>query len=187
MLIILIHNNTVASNRNDGITLGDSRNSVYWNNITDNAKGISVIGNFHNVYENNVTRNKRANGIGVSVASAGGGCNVSYNYVAENEIGFFLQPASQQDFAPNTLKGNVIANNSLLNFGILNYGWAGNTAAELYNDVDVSNTVNGKPIYYWINRENDTVPSDAGFVAIINCKNITVENLNLERNLEESC
>ncbi|MEM1565462.1 MAG: NosD domain-containing protein [Candidatus Bathyarchaeia archaeon] len=180
----LIHNNTVASNRNDGITLGDSRNSVYWNNITDNAKGISVIGNFHNVYENNVTRNKRANGIGVSVASAGGGCNVSYNYVAENEIGFFLQPASQQDFAPNTLKGNVIANNSLLNFGILNYGWAGNTAAELYNDVDVSNTVNGKPIYYWINRENDTVPSDAGFVAIINCKNITVENLNLERNLE---
>jgi parallel beta-helix repeat protein len=180
----LIHNNTIASNSNDGISLGDSRNSAYWNNITDNARGISVIGDFNNVYENNVIRNKRTNGIGISVSSPGGGCNVSYNYIAENTLGFFLQPRVYVDVEHHTLRGNVMVNNSLLNFGILNYDFAGDSVAKLYNDVDVSNTVNGKPIYYWINRENDTVPSDAGFVALINCRNITVENLNLERNLE---
>jgi parallel beta-helix repeat protein len=180
----LIHNNTIASNSNYGISLGDSRNSVYWNNITDNAVGISVTGDFHNVYENNVTRNKRVNGIGISITSPRGGCNVSYNYIAENTIGFFLQPGVYVDVEPHTLRGNTMVNNSLLNFGILNYDWAGDSVAKLYNDVDISNTLNGKPIYYWISRENDTVPLDAGFVALVNCRNITMENLNLERNLE---
>jgi parallel beta-helix repeat protein len=109
---------------------------------------------------------------------------VSYNYIAENTIGFFLQPGIYVDVEPHTLRGNTMVNNSLLNFGILNYDWAGDSVAKLYNNVDLSNTVNGKPIYYWINRENDKVPSNAGFVALINCRNITVENLNLERNLE---
>jgi len=77
-----------------------------------------------------------------------------------------------------------MVNNSILNFGILGDGGAGDEVTRLYNDVDISNTVNGKPIYYWINRENDAVPSNAGFVALINCRNITVENLILERNLE---
>ncbi|MDH7477683.1 MAG: NosD domain-containing protein [Candidatus Bathyarchaeota archaeon] len=180
----VIRENMLASNNNVGVYLAGSHNSVYRNNITDHARGISVGGDFHSIYENNVTRNTRGNGEGISVSSGGGGCNVSYNYVAENKIGFFLQPGTIQDYAPNTLKGNVMENNSFLNFGILNYDSAGDNVAKLYNDIDVSNTVNGKPIYYWINRENDTVPSDAGFVALINCRNMTVENLALERNLE---
>jgi parallel beta-helix repeat protein len=180
----LIHNNSIASNSGYGIRLGDSRNSVYRNNITDNAEGISVIGDFHNIYGNNVTLNKRGNGIGISFSSPGGGCNVSYNYVAENTLGFFLSPGTYQDYEPNTLKDNILVNNSFLNFGILNYASAGDKVVKLFNDMDISNTVNGKPIYYWINRENDTVPSDAGFVALINCRNITVENLTLEKNLE---
>jgi parallel beta-helix repeat protein len=179
----LVHNNTIASNDGDGISLGDSRNSVYWNNITDNAVGISVTGDFHNVYENSVTLNKRGNGFGIDVSSGGGGCNVSYNYVAENKIGFFLSPGGPS-CVPNTLKGNTIVNNSVLNFGIYGDGGAGDEVARLYNDMDTSNTVNGKPIYYWINRENDAVPSEAGFVALINCRNITVANLTLEKNLE---
>ena len=84
----LIYNNTIASNDGDGISLGDSRNSVYWNNITDNAEGISVAGDFHKVYENSVTWNKRANGIGISIASPGGGCNVSYNYSPKTQSAF---------------------------------------------------------------------------------------------------
>jgi len=180
----LIHNNTIASNNDYGISLGDSRNTVYGNNITDNAEGISVLGDFHNIYENIVTHNTRKNGIGISITPSRGAINVSWNYVEENKFGLFLQPGGYVDYAPNTLKGNVIVNNSLLSFGILNYDRAGDNMAKLHNDMDVSNTVNGKPIYYWINRENDAVPLDAGFVALINCRNITLENLTLERNLE---
>lgn len=36
-------------------------------------------------------------------------------------------------------------------------------------DIDSSNMVEGKPVYYWVNRENMTVLSDAGYVALINC------------------
>jgi parallel beta-helix repeat protein len=45
--------------------------------------------------------------------------------------------------------------------------------------VDSSNTINGKPIYYWTNKQDLTVPTDAGYVVLVNCKNIKVQNLNL--------
>ncbi len=51
-----------------------------------------------------------------------------------------------------------------------------------FNDVDASNTVDDKPIHYWVNQQDRTVPSDAGYVALINCINITVQNLNLTNN-----
>ncbi|MCW4034571.1 MAG: right-handed parallel beta-helix repeat-containing protein, partial [Candidatus Bathyarchaeota archaeon] len=45
-----------------------------------------------------------------------------------------------------------------------------------------SNTVDGKPIIYWVNEQNRTVPSDAGYVALVKCTNMTVQNLNLTGN-----
>jgi len=50
------------------------------------------------------------------------------------------------------------------------------------NDVDTSNTVDGKPIYYWVNQHNKEIPADAGYVAVINSTNITVRNLKLTKN-----
>jgi parallel beta-helix repeat protein len=48
-------------------------------------------------------------------------------------------------------------------------------SANFVNDVDSSNTLNGKPICYWVNRHGETVPSNAGFVALVNCTDITVQ------------
>jgi len=50
------------------------------------------------------------------------------------------------------------------------------------NDIDTSNTINGKPIIYWVSEQDKTVPSDAGYVALVNCTNITVQNLVLTNN-----
>ncbi|MEJ2241400.1 MAG: right-handed parallel beta-helix repeat-containing protein [Candidatus Bathyarchaeota archaeon] len=50
------------------------------------------------------------------------------------------------------------------------------------NDIDESNTVNGKPIIYWVNQYDRTVPSGTGFVVLVNCRNITVQNLSLTNN-----
>ena len=36
-------------------------------------------------------------------------------------------------------------------------------------DIDSSNLVDGKPTYYWINNTNKAVPTDAGYVLLINC------------------
>ena len=50
------------------------------------------------------------------------------------------------------------------------------------NDIDTSNLVNGKPVYYWVNKQDLTVPSDAGLVVLKNCSRITVQNLVLSKN-----
>jgi parallel beta-helix repeat protein len=44
------------------------------------------------------------------------------------------------------------------------------------NDLDSSNTVNGKPIYYWINAKDKMVPSDAAYIILVKCANIKIEN-----------
>jgi parallel beta-helix repeat protein len=63
---------------------------------------------------------------------------------------------------------------SELNLHVISYDIPGFT-----NDVDTSNTVNGKPVYYWINKANQIVPRDAGAVYLVNSVNITVQNLQL--------
>lgn len=44
------------------------------------------------------------------------------------------------------------------------------------NDIDISNTLNGKPIYYWMNEKDQTIPTDAGYIVLVNCSNIQVAN-----------
>ena len=56
--------------------------------------------------------------------------------------------------------------------------------AQNANDVDSSNSADGKPIYYWVEQHGRTVPSDAGFVVLKNCANITVQNLELQGNVQ---
>ncbi len=76
----------------------------------------------------------------------------------------------------NTLRDNQMIDN-YRDFWVDASGFA--SPLDLTNDVDSSNTVNGKPIYYWVGEHDRTVPTDAGYVALINCRNITAENLNL--------
>jgi parallel beta-helix repeat protein len=45
------------------------------------------------------------------------------------------------------------------------------------NDLDASNTIDGHPTIYWVNKKDMAVPSDAGYVVLLKCRNITVENI----------
>jgi parallel beta-helix repeat protein len=78
--------------------------------------------------------------------------------------------------------GNVLRNNSMRANRFNLYVW-GIPLFHFINDIDPSNLVNGKPVYYLINKHNLTVPSDAGYVAIINSTNVVVKDLNLTNNL----
>jgi len=64
-----------------------------------------------------------------------------------------------------------------------NFGVESSTFAGFLNDIDTSNEVNGKPIYYWINENDKRVPLDAGYVALINCTKIMVKDLTLSNNI----
>jgi parallel beta-helix repeat protein len=74
------------------------------------------------------------------------------------------------------LRNNRLARN-LYNFEV----W-GLTPLHFYHDIDTSNTVNGQPIYYLVNKNNFLVPSNAGYVAVINSSGVLVPNLNLTNN-----
>jgi len=100
---------------------------------------------------------------------------ISLNNITGNRFGLVLKSSRN-----NVLRNNRMANN-WCNFAHgTSYGfwdvWPGD------NDIDASNTVDGKPIYYWVNVSDRVVPSDAGCIVLSNCENITVENLDIRNN-----
>jgi parallel beta-helix repeat protein len=99
-------------------------------------------------------------------------CNLTDNIITNNTLGIYLDSSTS-----NTLKNNNMAANRY-NFGVL-----GLELSHYFQDVDTSNLVDGKPVYYWVNHHDEEVPSSAGYVALINSTNITVRNLGLENNL----
>ena len=92
---------------------------------------------------------------------------VTGNSITNNQEGIRLLGSSNNVFRDNSINNNVY---SL---------WIQNG---LTNDIDTSNTVDGRPIIYWVNQQTRTVPSDAGYVALINCKDIMTKNLNISGN-----
>jgi parallel beta-helix repeat protein len=182
-----------------GITLGYSssgstqpaNNTVKGNTVTKSSNvGIYLWGTFYNsVVENSV--NDCQNGI---LLSSSRNNSITANHVTNSKL-LGLQVASSSTW--NVLRGNSLDANGY-GFGddSLTYGYDLGVSYNLTtgevlskpkyqtNDVDASNTVNGKAIYYWVGQSSKTVPSDAGTVILVNCTNITVQNLNLTGNYD---
>jgi parallel beta-helix repeat protein len=111
------------------------------------------------------------------------------NSIINNEQGILLHASSFNVLRNNSMVGNVY------NFGIdwtrlFPYEWnirppePPQISPFLMNDVDASNTVNGKPIYWWINRRNEQVPTDAGYVVLVNSTNMIIRDLVLQNNTQ---
>jgi parallel beta-helix repeat protein len=63
-----------------------------------------------------------------------------------------------------------------------NFGVYGKQLQHFINDIDTSNTIDSKPVYYWVNRSYDQIPSNAGYVAVVNSTNVAVQNLDIANN-----
>ncbi len=68
--------------------------------------------------------------------------------------------------------GNYLRNNSMIN-NICNFAISNFTN----NDIDPTNKVNGKPICFLVNQHNKQVPTDAGYITIVNSTEITVDSI----------
>jgi parallel beta-helix repeat protein len=155
-----IARNTISSNEYGVEGAGSSTQNTFSKNvITRNNFGIILWGN-NNISENTVSQNT------VGILMDSGGDTIIGNTVEDNHNGIVL---TGSDYV---LKNNHMKNNT--------YNFAGTNSAT--NDIDTSNTVNGKPIYHWVNKKDQQVPLDAGYVELFNCVNITVQNLNLTNN-----
>ncbi|KAF5430979.1 CASH domain-dontaining protein [Candidatus Methanophagaceae archaeon] len=94
------------------------------------------------------------------------------NIVSDNnDYGIYLQSTND-----NHLTSNIMSGNSY------NFGIDGSSLSYFIHEIDETNTVNGKPIYYWVNRQDGQVPGNAGFVGIVNSTNITVKDVTLTDN-----
>ena len=78
------------------------------------------------------------------------GISIKDNIWLNNKVGIFLWNTSY----------TVLVNNTFLKNGIRIIG----DSLEHWNThlIDTTNTVNGKPVYYYKNQSGGTVPADAG-------------------------
>jgi parallel beta-helix repeat protein len=126
----------------------------------------------------------------------GGSNNTMYgNEIVNNKEGIYLDHSENNTISGNNITNNdksiqvILSLNNLLrnnrmNNNRYNFEVIGIDLVDYLNDIDISNTVDDKPVYYWINEKDKTVPLDAGYIILVNCSGITVKNLNLMNNAE---
>ena len=183
-----IFGNIINGNNLVAIDLDFSNNNynkIKGNTILNNNYGIDVDISHNNDISNNILHN---NGVAFSLD------NSNKNLIKENDIldswnGIYLSESDTNEIINNDIKkcgfnaiyllysqGNVLKENKMINCGFLVYGIS---LCEYINDVDTSNSVNGKKLYYYINENGKTVPNDAGEVILVDCNNCNVTNLDL--------
>lgn len=112
-----------------------------------------------------------SSGASTGIYIAGEDCNVQNITVANHEIGIFIWDSSENFLRNNRMVGNK--------YNLEVWGLA---LSHFMHDIDDSNLVDGRKVYYWVNEHDRIVPSDAGYVAVVNSTNITIKDLNLTRN-----
>ena len=181
---------------------------------TDYAAGILLkYTDYCNISNNNCSYNSRGiylergsdnNSVSNNTCSFNEGCGISLwfspnnsisdNTCSFNGLGIFLYGSTNNDLTNNNCSFNEYrgislhsTNNTLRNnrmsYNRYNFdAWGGAWAVE--NDVDTSNLVDGRPIYYLIGASDAVIDAEtnAGTVYCIDCENITVKDLTLTNN-----
>jgi parallel beta-helix repeat protein len=97
--------------------------------------------------------------------------HISGNNIIDNNLGIYLYASS-----------NIVLRNNNMFTNRYNFGVYGDNLQEYIHDIDASNIVDGKPLIYWVNQTNRQPPVNAGYIAIVNSTNITLQDLTLSRN-----
>jgi thermitase len=159
----------------------------YYENVTINTNGLTLMGENSNttiidgkmlqdvilvtaddVTVDGFTPQHSGDGYGGVTLLGSSGSSLSNTVVSSNFFGVSMELSSYATLRNNTLTGNKY-----------NLGVDGDSVTDFIHDVDTSNTVNGKPVYYWVNEHDKQVPWDAGYVAIVNSTNVIVKDLNI--------
>ena len=158
-----IFENVVSTNNESGILLWSSNNNTLARNVASNNEyGIKLYKSSNNC----ITGSNCSNNLNGIYSGYSNDNNISYNNCSYNLVGIGLEYSRS-----NKLTGNVMLSN-----GITIYG---DSIIDYAHEIEESNTVNGKPVYYWKDVERGRIPDGAGQVILVNCTNVLVENQNL--------
>ena len=169
MLYEASHNiieNNVCFDDYMGISVVDSS----WNLIANNTcysnshSGISIHYSSNNVIRNNICRENR---YGIEVEYISYDNDLENNQCLYNDDGIIIN----SNYHPNNLTGNRLVSNGIMIDLFRPDG--------VHYRIDPSNTVNGRPIYYYEHTTGEIIPAGAGQIILINCTNMVVQSQNL--------
>ena len=178
----------LQGNKTDGIYLHKTKNVTIRNTrIMGFIQGIHLLSAASSILVNNTITNC-VYGI---ISSDSPKSTISNNTITNNEWdGIFLTGSNG-----SMVNNNIVANHSkwgiylgfsagcvLRNNVMTANRWNFGVSVEFIHDIDTSNIVDGRPMYYWLNQRDKNVPADAGHVALINSTNITAMDLALSNN-----
>jgi parallel beta-helix repeat protein len=155
------------------LALVNCRNITVENlNLTNNFNGLLLVGSENSTIRNNVFKN---NSRGIDIVNSLNNTLRNNNITNCPSLGISLINSPNNKFRENNLAGNQI-----------NFKVEGESLSDFTQDIDVSNTVNGKVMRYLMNCANlianPSTFSNTGYLAFVNCYNITAEDFSLENN-----
>ena len=148
-----------------------NNNSISNNTCSNNVDVIFALGwsiNLRDSHNNSIANNTCSGNddSNINLYSSNNNSILGNNCSSNNRAGI-----SFRDSNNNNLKDNLLVENGIY--------IEGDSVSDYTHEIDTSNTVNGKPVYYWKNVEGGRVPDGAGQVILVNCTNVVVENQNL--------
>jgi len=173
-------------NCSDGIVIHSDYSNIFNNNILNNRDGLEFQGDFYNnihnstIIGNNISSN---NWHSINLWYYSENTIITGNTISNNGFGLEIRSSSNNTITGNNIisntrfgvdlsysNNNLLSNNTFFNNGL----WVSYS----YQNTVLNNTVNCKPLVYFEN-ESDIVIDDAGQVILINCDNMTVQNLEI--------
>ncbi len=161
-----ISSNTILSNSYYGLQMGHSDNNIILNNniSLNELCGISIESSTGNIFDNNFISNSYT---GIIMSNSNDQILTNNKIVLNYGLGIYLA------FSKNiTLTSNQLTNDEIFLEGTSLEHW-------ITHGIDISNMINGKPIYYWKNRIGGSIPNGAGQIILANCTNMLIEHQNI--------
>ena len=184
-----ITGNTARNNSYVGIYLEGSDNNTISGNTANNNyyQGIYLNNSDDNTLSGNTVNNNYLRGINLN------NCNnntISGNTANYNSRGIYLYNSDDNTISGNTINNNAgvginleDSDNNTITGNIMNECGliiSGSLEESGSHDIDTTNLVNGKPLYYYTNEVNLGLNNftNAGQVILVNCTDSLISNLN---------
>lgn len=187
---VTITGNNLCNNEY-AVSLSNSDGTVISENIIEDnvVGGIDVYTSNNNTCTRNTITNNGYFGISIYTLAKPADFNTISENIVTDHLYFGIAVSGGSN---NTISGNTIANNTyyglamlssnsttmdntLFSRGILLYGMS---LSEVAAHTIENNTVNGRPIRYYKNTHDVTIPCDTGQVILANCTTCIIQNLN---------
>ena len=187
--------NNTATNNGCVLHIALSQNiTISMNRLEGNRDGIwAYTLKLINIFNNFITSNRHT---GLDITNANY-VNITNNYISENNVGITIggyygdpQRAENCVISENFIFDCVVGirigdifnltlrGNEMQNCGILIGGSIYHSSSFT---IDITNLVNGKPVYYYVNQTNLVINdlSNVGQIILVNCNHSLLSNLNI--------